>query len=425
MNCNKLKEDILSELKNSTNISDEKFKNNFINLLTEFTNPISKTPSFLDYVDQTRRNLYLSRLIIEITPKSNADLLILLEDLQRHLDSRFEESKQLFAQTFIETAENNSFKEQIKLVFDDVQLLTHDRIMLHYNRLITHFSPSPSDTDSIKMLYNRFQRKVFVLKELFIMEKARNSSEFNEEKGDRHFNNDNDPKRALVEYKTAYALAWKIKEKQVELRIKMAKCWQKMSGNESKNMEAIFYTLAAIKFAYEMIENDPKNNELIKLKNKALDFYKTLSGSETVIESKKMAEELLVEKMMDIYSDKTQKFQKYDEGLNFENDEQEFVELFDNNFTRLDIFPRPKDQSKIKEYLEILLTKNRPDSVVSRLNTFAEIYLRQKEYRSAENVESVKEWLTKIFNLTDMFIDHSLKDSNSNQQSFGKYINLK
>lgn len=391
----KLKEDLLTEINNTTNVN-EQFKTRFIELLDEFTDPSTLVAkSFLDYVDQTRRNQYLNRLIIELEHISqNSKLLELLATLGRHLDTRFDKSKELFASEFTKSALNKPFKDQIKLVFDDLQLLTNDEIMLRYNRLLAHFSPTFENEPQDKITYNQFQHKVFVLKEVIIMEETRNTSEFYESRGRYYFKN-KEFQHALVQYRTACRLALK-KEKKIEMRIKMAECFQMISkiGDISKKDYAIFCALAAINFAYEMTEHDNQNDLLKNLKHDALNLYKTLREGQSQIDSMEKAKQLLLEKMMQIYFDKASQFQKYDTGLNVLNDN------IGDNFD--EILNRTKGKN-VEEYARELLANNRADSVASFLNRIGEIYL-------SKDVKEAEKWLTTLFNLTETFIKHSRND---------------
>lgn len=440
IDCNQLKEDLLKELNEATNISGN-LKTKFIELLKDFTSQDPEkvvATSFLKYVDQTRSNLHLTRLIIEIEyiSSQNTKLCSLLNDLQRHLDSRLEQSREKFASKFNETAENGSFNEQIKVVFDDLPLLTQERIMLHYNRLISHFSPKKEATTAAngaqpknpnsKMVYNKFQHNLFVLKELFLMEKAKNVSDFHEKKGDYYFmdpnENEKEPKKekellkqALVEYKTACKLAWD-DEKHIVLRLKMAKCWQKMNESENdddktKNKsEAIFYTLTAINCALMKIENMPKEDavdlellkKLKKRKDEAKELYKTLSGSDTNIESFLIAHKFLVERILQIYSDKTREFQKYDSGLNVIKDGINLTQLNDH-----EILDRIRDWVPNAEkyaHEQDLLANNRRDAVVSYLNRIGEIYL-EKSKENRANLDIAMKWLISVLKFSQQFID--------------------
>jgi hypothetical protein len=110
--CKKLKEDILSEIGSETNIVSEKFKIRFIELISEFTDSTTiVAKSFLAYVDQTRRNQYLNRLIVEIEHvSSNTKLLELLTTLERNLDTRFQQSKKGFCFTIYKHRHEQTIK---------------------------------------------------------------------------------------------------------------------------------------------------------------------------------------------------------------------------------------------------------------------------------------------------------------------------
>lgn len=242
----------MTEIKELNTQDEKNLVETFEELLNNSIDPDTvKAKNFLEYVEQIRRNQYLNRLIVDLKncpPNSrtrmqksqNANRNTLLTNFQRHLNARFKVSKKKFAKKYTNTALKKPFKNQFELVFHDLPLLTKEDTMFRYNRLMAHFTPN-SDNQKYNKIYERFQRKLSVLKEVLIIEKTRNKSEFFEEQANFHFKEESakdadcrNYQQALVEYKTACKLVVNNvnKERKIKLRLKMAECCRLMSDKE-------------------------------------------------------------------------------------------------------------------------------------------------------------------------------------------------
>lgn len=385
--CFEGKEQLLNELRDAPVKIREEIKV----LLNEFTDPsMFGATCFLKYCDQASQLQNFIRIIVELKHHNseNDTITRLLTNLESFLDKRFDLSKKAFAQKFLDIAKQGLIKKQTQMVFDDLPLLTEEQIRLRYERLMSHFS-FDDDKETNKM-FNKFQRKLTVVKERLVSTKMRNSSEFYEKRGKYHLKKDQFQK-AYLEYKTACKLAVTTKMK-IKFRLKMAKCLssnEKTATDVSKMNEAIFFTLTAINLIYKEIQAEDKDRT--KLLEKANTLYQSLNGTsqEAIIESKEV-EGLLQEKMIQIYSLKTKMFDQYDNCLTSmikqeikqkitSLDDEEMLEKIESTINATE---DGVDQL-LKKYINI--EKYRDDTVALFLNQIGERYIQKKKFGKAKN----------------------------------------